>query len=113
MYSRTVRLVILWSLLGFWCARIPETFGQGTDATTAYNQLVTAGRKALDAGKKDDALLAAGAAIEKLPERFEAYALGALVYQAKGELADARKLIAKALEKAPEAKKAASFSLPF
>ena len=89
-------------------AHAPATGARGAESTGAppYEELVAAGRTAMNEGRFAEAAAAAAEAIRRDEGRFEAYALSALVLQKQGAKAEALKFATRALEVAPPGKRA-------
>ena len=87
------------------CALLSVALKADDASKPSFDQLIGSGRQSLNTGKLSDALVTAMAAVNEEPDRFEGYALAALVFQKRGDVADAVEFVDKALVKAPAEKK--------
>jgi TPR repeat protein len=98
-YTASVFFIVLLSMVAATCE---WSFAQ---TISAFDQFVSSGRKAFADGKLDDGMIAALAAIKENDQRFEGYALAALLLEKQAKTSEALNYVEKALTRAPEAKR--------
>jgi len=87
-------------------AQVPAEGTSVAAKRPTYGQLVSAGYDLLTEGKIKEAYMAALMAAQADPDRFESYALAALVMHTRGADAEAKGFVEKALDLAPADKNA-------
>jgi TPR repeat protein len=103
--SRRLRLFVFAAFLAMTGLTLERSFAQ-IPQVLAFDGFINSGSKALNDGKIDDGMIAALAAIKQNDQRFEGYALVALLLENQGKTSEALNYVEKALARAPESKKA-------
>lgn len=100
------RLVIAGIMIGTCTLAAAGESPQAPAEPLSYDKLIAEGNGLMKEGKLREAFSAAAEAAKLDSKRFEAYALTALILYEKQEFNDAAAFLGKALERAPEEKKA-------
>jgi hypothetical protein len=105
-FSRLTPLLFAAFILSTFGPAPKDALAQNPSQLSAFDQFVSSGRKALADGNLDEGMISAHAAIKDSEQRFEGYALAALVAEKQGKTAEALAYVEKALARASEPKKA-------